>query len=112
MSAINRNAIVVTPQQPFLDWLHKIDSDNADLTLDEIRQEPTVYVLPECFDKEEAAARLGQASKAIFEEELNSWYTDPAMWPAKRDQGTFSRWFQWSYQSVILDLVDAPIEHE
>ena len=59
-----------------------------------------------------AVARLRKFCKAIFEEELESWYTDPSLWPAKRDFRTFCRWFRWSYHSVIVDLASEPIERE
>ena len=34
MDMINRSAIVVRPAQPFLDWLHRVDSTSRHLTLD------------------------------------------------------------------------------
>lgn len=112
MPTINRNAIVVTPLQPFLDWLHEIDPDNGDLTLEEIREEPSIYLFSECLNEEEAVARLRKFSKAIFEEELDGWYTDRSVWPAKRDYHSFCRWFHWTYHSVIVDLASEPIERE
>ena len=54
MEAINRSAIVVKPAQPFLDWLHRVDPTSAQLTLDDLSLEPTIYLLPECQGKEEA----------------------------------------------------------
>lgn len=46
MSTINRNVIIVTPQQPFLDWLLEVDPDNADFTLETVQHEPSAYLLP------------------------------------------------------------------
>ena len=54
MEAINRSAIAVKPAQPFLDWLHRVDPTSAQLTLDDLSLEPTIYLLPECQGKEEA----------------------------------------------------------
>jgi hypothetical protein len=32
--AINRSAVIVTPAQPFLDWLHRADPTSAELSLE------------------------------------------------------------------------------
>ena len=46
MDLINRAAIVVKPAQPFLDWLHQVDSTSARLTLNDLQREPTIYLVP------------------------------------------------------------------
>jgi hypothetical protein len=38
----NRSAIVVTPKQPFLDWLHATDPTSIELTLLDLSREPTI----------------------------------------------------------------------
>jgi hypothetical protein len=40
---LNRSAIVVTPKQPFLDWLHTTDAMSAELTLLELIRDPTIH---------------------------------------------------------------------
>ena len=70
MEAINRSAIVVKPAQPFLDWLHRVDPTSAQLTLDDLSLEPTIYLLPECEGKEEAIECLREVCTEIFEEQL------------------------------------------
>ena len=54
MNTINRSAVVVIPAQPFLDWLHEVDPKSAQLTLNDLRDEPTIYLLPEYDTAEEA----------------------------------------------------------
>ena len=71
MEAINRSAIVVKPAQPFLDWLHRVDPTSAQLTLDDLSLEPTIYLLPECEGKEEAIECLREVCTEIFEEQLD-----------------------------------------
>jgi hypothetical protein len=68
MDTVNRSAIVVRPGQPFLDWLHRVDPTSAHLTLDDLRLEPAVYLLPEWESNEEALGHLAQVSHEIFEE--------------------------------------------
>jgi hypothetical protein len=48
----------------------------------------------------------------IFENELEGWVIDEAMWPKNRDLATFTRWFDVEFHSVIVDLWDQPLEHE
>ena len=44
------------------------------MTLDELRPEPTIYLLPEWETEEEALQHLAEVSNEIFEEQLNAWY--------------------------------------
>jgi hypothetical protein len=112
MDLINRAAIVVKPAQPFLDWLHQVDSTSARLTLNDLQIEPTIYLVPECDSEGEAFEFLSQNVAEIFEEHLDGWYRVPAAWPGTRDLQTFRAWFDCSFHSMIVDLGDEPIEHE
>ena len=112
METINRSAIVVKPAQPFLDWLHQVDPTSAQLTLDDLRLEPTIYLLPECEGKEAVIECLRAVCTEIFEEQLDGWYRVPSTWPAERDLNAFLLWFEWTPHTMIIDLGDDPIEHE
>jgi hypothetical protein len=112
MDMINRSALVVKPAQPFLDWLHRVDPTSIHLTLEDLRREPTIYLLPPCESKEEALESLREVSRDIFEEQLNGWYRVPSVWPAERDLTVFRRWFECSFHSLIVDLSEDPLEHE
>jgi hypothetical protein len=50
MRALNRSAIVVRPNPPFLDWLNAVDPTSQALTLDSLTREPTIYLVEECDD--------------------------------------------------------------
>src|SRR5947209_4935254 len=102
MRAINRSAVIVIPAQPFLDWLHQVDSTCLELTLDELRREPTIYLLPQYGTEEEARKHLRKRCKEIFEEELEGWYRVPSAWPGNRDFATFSRWFDCHFYFFIV----------
>lgn len=95
---------MVMPAQPFLDWLHQVDPTSAHLTLADLRPEPAIYLLPECESKEEVLDGLRGSINKIFEEQLDGWYRDPAMWPEQRDLRTFLAWFECSFHSMIFDL--------
>ena len=112
MITINRTAIVVMPRQPFLDWLHRADPTSGGLSLEDLRREQTVYLLPECENEEEAREWLKEMCGQIFEEQLDGWYRVPSSWPSRRDLGTFDRWFEWSFHPVVVDLCDDPLLRE
>jgi|SRR5450755_763584 hypothetical protein len=112
LDTINRSAIIVRPAQPFLDWLHRVDPTSAHLTLEDLRQEPTIYLVPECDSEDQALEYLGNSAADIFEEHLDGWYRVPEVWPTKRDLTTFRRWFEFSFHSIIVDLCDDVLEHD
>jgi hypothetical protein len=109
MKTINRSAVVVIPAQPFLDWLHQEDPTSAHLSLNDLRLEPTIYLLPDYDTEEEARQHLQRRCKEIFEEQLHSWYRVPTAWPADRSFGNFKHWFEYRVHSVLIDLCSYPI---
>ena len=80
---LNRAALILRYKQPFVDWINAADPSptSRTLTLAEVNQEHTVYLV-EVEDEDELAEWLVRHLEALFEEELNGWYTDPALWPA------------------------------
>ena len=112
MVTTNRSAIVVMPGQPFLDWLHRVDPTSGELSLEDIRREPTVYLLPECENEEEAREYLREVCGEIFEEQLNGWHRVPAAWPVRRDFEVFVRWFEYRFHSMLVNLCDDPLLQE
>ena len=82
MRDLNRSAIVVTPKQPFLEWLHAVDLTSSGLTLQDLRQEPDVYLIPECESEEDFAVCLRELFPTVFAAQLEAWWTEPSSWPA------------------------------
>jgi len=78
MDAINRSAVIVTPSQTSLDWLHRADPTSADLSLADLRQEPTIYLLPEHDTEAEACEHVRICCSEIIEEQLDGWYRVPS----------------------------------
>jgi hypothetical protein len=75
-----------------------------------MQREPTVYLVPEAKDTPEDYLR--RHYKPMFEEELNSWYTDPDMWPKDRSFETFKRFFTVLVTTMVYDLGKGPIEKD
>lgn len=107
---VNRSAIVVTPKQPFLDWLHKADPTSLELTLLDVAADPSIYLIRECDN--DVSKILHEAYTYIFEEQLASWCTDESVWPPDRTFEVFRSWFEYSHHSMILDLSDEPLIRE
>jgi hypothetical protein len=112
MRSINRTAIVVKPAQPFLDWLQAVDPTSVDLTLEDLRRDPSVYLIREGGSDPEVRKNLAKVCGRIFEEQLDGWWRVPSSWPRRRGISEFERWFEWSSHSLVFDLCEAPIQHE
>jgi len=54
----NTVQVIVMPAQPFLDWLHRADPTSAELKLEDLRREPTIYLLPKYDTEDEARGNL------------------------------------------------------
>jgi hypothetical protein len=115
MNPINRSAVVVKPAQPFLDWLDRVDPTSGHLSLDDLRREPTIYLLPEWETDEESLDNLAEVSHEILEEQLDSWYRVASVWLDDRDLEAFLRSFdcssiQWFSMSVTNALGIRPLD--
>jgi hypothetical protein len=97
---INRHAVILVPTEECLEWVRSCAGD--DMPLADVEREPTVYLIPE--GKAAPEAYLRRHFKAIFEEELNSWYTDPDMWPKDRSFKTFKKFFAVQVSTMVFDL--------
>lgn len=112
MRVLNRSAVVITPNQRMLAWLRSVDTTNDDLTLADLRDEPSIYLVPECVDERAFTAVLKRTFQSIFEEELEAWYTDPSVWPEPLSFRLFQSWFDVSFHSVIADTSELPLVRE
>ena len=100
---------MVKPRQPFLDWLHKADPTSLGLTLGDLEQDSTIYLIPECDTEGDVQKALRKLSVEIFNEQLAAWWTDEGSWPQDRSFAVFRRWFDWQYHSLLIDLCNEPL---
>jgi len=61
-----------------LDWLHQADPTSAHLSLNDLRLEPTIYLLREYDTEEEARQHLQRRCKEILK---NNWMVGIAFQP-------------------------------
>jgi hypothetical protein len=109
---VNRSALVVKPQAPFLDWLHGADPTSHALQLQDLVREPTIYLIPECETRDEVARVLQELCEEIFVDQLEGWHRDQAAWPKDRSFDVFRRWFDIQHHSILMDLCDDPLIRE
>ena len=109
---LNRSIIIIKAKEPFLNWLSSLPEPENKITLDEINFDNSAYLLPEYEMDEEREEILADYYDIIFEDQLAGWWTDSANWPKTRDLSIFKEWFNIEFHSLILDLVDLPLEYE
>ena len=112
MATLNRSAVVVKPKQAFLDWLRAADPTSHDLTLRDLAEEPTIYLIPECDTEAEIDQVLRTLCEEIFTEQLASWFNEEPAWPHDRRFEIFCDWFDVQYHSMLIDLCDNPLDRD
>ena len=110
---VNRAILMLRYKEPALRWIIEADpaGRDEDLTLDQVNQERTVYLVsdPDADTSDDVRAWVRRNWKVLFENELEGWYTDPALWPRDRSFATFEAWFDVECHTVLYDTVGSPI---
>jgi hypothetical protein len=94
-----------------LDQCRRSRPTSHNLTLAEVNQERTVYLV-EVEDEDELAGWLVRHHQELFEEELNGWYTDPALWPQDRSLKMLQEWCSLELHTVVLDTGESPLQDD
>lgn len=112
MKSINRNAIVLKPKLTFLDWIRTLPGEVTDVSLEDLREDCNVYLVPEGNDNEQAVRYFQKRCREVFTEELEGWDNEESTWPDDLGWRTFKQWFDIEVHSMIMDLPDEMIERE
>jgi len=107
---INRAAVILKYRAPFVKWANDADpyKDDPGTTIEEVNEDCTVYLIRED-DAEKLEEWISLNFKALFESELEDWYTDESLWPKKRNRKLFDEWFEVQCHSVLIDTVGSAI---
>lgn len=111
---VNRCAILLSPKAPYIAWANSLDTDgprfeDVDDPADDPRQ---VFLGPDVEAPGEAAKYVEKHFDMFFEEWLESWCTDPDLWPQNRTRKMFREWFEVRIFELVHDTVEAPLEVE
>jgi len=104
---INRNAFIVLPKTPFLNWRHGIGGlfPGEDV-------ENKIYLLEEKESNKNIHDWLKKNYDIVFKKELENWCLDKKLWPQKRNFQIFCEWFTISYHSMIYDLESYSVDKD
>ncbi|MDR9468936.1 hypothetical protein [Marinospirillum sp.] len=111
MKMLNRSAISVKLRQPFVDWINNVsDSGEEEVTLDDVNQESTSYLVPELEEEEDLENLVADRYLDILENELFSWEEDDSLWPEDIDRALFDDFIRIEPAFMVFDLDDqAPL---
>ena len=108
---VNRSVLIVKKKEPFRQWVKSLP-DPDDITLEELNEDTTAYLVPVCVDDDQRDRILRRIFKVIFEDRLNGWWLDENYWPVKRDLATFKQWFSVEFHSEVVDVVNSKLISE
>ena len=103
MKMLNRSAMTVKLTQAFVDWINNLEDGSEPLTLADVNEEATVYLVPEIEDEEQLNDMLQEFWLNILENELKSWEEDEASWPELTVE-QFEQFIELSPAVMVFDL--------
>lgn len=110
---LNRHLVLLRPKQPFIDWVRDADPGPGTPVGEEVARDAVqAFLIPEFDMTPDTHAWIRENYDLMFEIALDSWYTDPALWPEQRDWEAFNGWFNVELIEVAWDLVDQPLSSE
>lgn len=110
---LNRGAIFLRYKEPALRWINGVDQTSPEhkLSLAEVNRDRPIYLISDYdADSEKTVNAWIQANyRDLFEDQLDSWQSDEALWPGDRTLKLFHSWFAVEHHSIVIDTVEEPI---
>jgi len=101
---VDRYAIILKPQQPFIDWYTNLDPEED---FDEDIHKIKTYLIDEEIDDVEKW--LKKRFDKFFKFELGAWNYNKKDWPKKRSYKMFKQWFRVEISEMIYDFEKKPV---
>ncbi len=101
---INRSAIILKPQQPFIDWYSNLNPEDD---FEEEIEETNIYLVDAGIDNVEKW--LKKKFDRFFKMELDEWHSNKKEWPQRRNYKMFNLWFRVEISEMIYDLEKKPV---
>ena len=113
LDMLNRAALLLRYKDPAVRWINAVDPNPSavPVTVEDVNSERTVYLISdEDADSSDGVRNWVEANfRALFESELEAWYTDPELWPSPLSLELFDEWFAVECHSMVLDTVGGAI---
>jgi len=109
---LNRTVAVLVPKQPFMEWLNTVDPDDQTLTIEDLRNDNEVFLIPQFSDHTKSVKWLEARWDFLFEHMLMGWVADETMWPQGRNLAMFRDWFAIETHSMVWDLSEETLTVE
>ena len=87
-----RIALVVTPQRRFLEWVNRLPDAGKPLTIEDAASLRMVYLAALGDEVPPLAEVIEIYWEEMFEESLDGWTNDEALWPTNRTAHVFRDW--------------------
>lgn len=112
MAAINRSALILRPNRPFLDWVNSLPLKEGEkrYTLQQVRDDPTVYLVPDYDFISDIERWVFEEFDTFFKDQLVGWWTKESDWPQMRTLAMFKDWFDMEILSGVDDSLEDDIE--
>ncbi len=107
---INRAALILRYKEPFVKWINESDPivKDPNIGFAEANRDKIVYLL-DVQEADNLEKWLSLNHAALFESELEGWYTDETLWPKNRDLKLFKKWFEVECHTMLVDTGTGPI---
>ncbi len=102
---INRAALIVRPKQPYVDWANSVDNDGPRAILQELRTDPSIYLVETIDLLEDFDLLIDDTWEWIFREQLNGWMRDADLWPEGLTREMYLEWFDCELSTMIRDVL-------
>jgi len=101
---VNRNAIILKPKKPFVDWVKKVEGDDEAFIL-----ETKTYLIDE---ENVPELWLEDNFPDLFERELEEWSVDEDLWPQNLSFTIFKKWFKVDFSIMVYDMESEEISKD
>ena len=109
---LNRMALVIRAKEAYWEWVIGLDDADSLITLEELRSEATVYLVPEVENELDKRRIMESLCRNIFIQQLYTWSDDEKIWPEVITFEKFAEWFDYEFLSVVIDAAETPLEIE
>jgi hypothetical protein len=106
MNTVARGAIIVSPRQPFVDWLNQRSSHRDEPVSLEQATENYVFtfLVPEFTETNQFDDILPMVKRRLFENIAKMFEPDRFRWPKIYSENIFDEWFKISFSSFVHDV--------